>query len=84
MSWSSGWYSSLSNRYMYEGACPPLESNVLLQKKARTMKKYMAEQWCYVMNQSYTGYPVSKLRKKHKWKRTYMLEMNNMMSSGGT
>jgi len=44
MSWYSGWYSSLSNRYMYEGASPPLESNMLLQRKALTMGKYMAEQ----------------------------------------
>jgi len=40
--------------------------------------------WCSVVNQSYTVYPVSKLRKKHKWTRTYMLEMNNVTSSGGT
>ena len=55
MSWSSGWYSSLSNRYMYEGACPPLESNMLLQRKALTMEKYMAEQCAvYIKNLSVT------------------------------
>ena len=55
MSWSSGWYSLLSNWYIYDGACPPLESNMLLQRKAMTMEKYVAEQCAmYIKNLSVT------------------------------
>jgi len=55
MSWSSGWYSSLGNWYIYDGACLPLESNMLLQRKAMTMEKYVAEQCAmYIKNLSVT------------------------------
>jgi hypothetical protein len=36
---------------MYNSACPPLESNMLLQRKALTMEKYMPEQCAmYIKN----------------------------------
>jgi len=40
---------------MYEGACPPLESNMLLQRKALTTEIYMPEQCAvYIKNLSVT------------------------------